>query len=122
MSTQLYSNPRSSAFICGFLLLLLTGGAARAHVKGGRQALLKGGWKEAEAAFKSAPAAEKGPALLGLGELYLTTGRYPEALQQAAQAAAIPAVKSQALCLAGEVQRETGKTAEAVRSFQSALA
>jgi cellulose synthase operon protein C len=115
MSTQ-------SAFICGFLLLVLPAGAARAGVAEGREALLKGEWRPAEAAFKSAPAAEKGPALLGLGEVYLTTGRYPEALLQAAGAASIPAVKSRGFCLAGEVHRETGKSAEAIKAFQSALA
>jgi len=96
--------------------------AARADVKTGREALRKGEWTGAEAEFKKAPAAEKGPALLGLGELYLLTGRYPEALQQATQAAALPATKGAALRLAGEIHRETGRMADAVKQFQAALA
>jgi tetratricopeptide (TPR) repeat protein len=95
---------------------------AAANVAAGKQALQKGDWAEAEKQFKAAPAVEKGPSLLGLGEVYLLTGKYAEALQHATQAAAVPAVKGRALCLAGEVHRETGKTAEAVKSFNAALA
>jgi len=103
------------------VLLLLLVAPARADLKAGRQAMLKGDWAAAETELRGALAKEKGPALLGLGELYLTTGKYPEALQQAAQAQLVPATKGAGLVLAGEVQREVGKTAEAITSFQGAL-
>src|SRR4051812_12133375 len=66
------------------VLLLSAGvcGSVRADVKAGQQALQKGAWVEAEAEFKSSLTVEKGPALLGLAQVYLTTGRYDEALQQ----------------------------------------
>ncbi|HEU4751853.1 MAG TPA: tetratricopeptide repeat protein, partial [Armatimonadota bacterium] len=102
--------------------LLLLAGAAHADVAAGRAALQKGQWSDAESAFKSAPATEKGPALLGLGELYLTTGRYKEAVEQATQAGALAATKTRGLCLAGEALRETGKSAEAIKMFRAALA
>ncbi|MGV3724742.1 MAG: hypothetical protein ACO1SX_27915, partial [Actinomycetota bacterium] len=79
---------------CGLAAAL--GSAAQADVAAGRQALLKGEWTEAEAEFKSGLAAEKGPALLGLAELYHLTGRYPEGLEQATQASLAPAAKSRA--------------------------
>ncbi|MGV3720205.1 MAG: tetratricopeptide repeat protein, partial [Actinomycetota bacterium] len=66
-------------------------------------------------------AAEKGPALLGLAELYHLSGRYPEGLEQATQASLGPAAKSRALCIAGEIYRETGKTADAIKMFQASL-
>lgn len=106
--------------LAGVLALLLAG-PAQADVAAGRQALLKGNWTEAEAEFKSGLAAEKGPAHLGLAELYLTTGRYPEAVEQATEASLVPATKVRALCLAGEIYREMGKTADALKMFQAAL-
>src|SRR5438128_1791210 len=99
----------------GCLLALSIIAPARADVTAGRQALLHGDWPAAETEFKAALPKEKGPALLGLGELYLTTGRYPEALQQAVQAQQLPASRGAALVLAGEINRETGKSAEALR-------
>lgn len=108
------------ALTCG--LTLGIGIAAHADVATGRQALLKGQWSEAETEFKSGLSQEKGPALLGLGELYLLTGRHSQALEQATQASLIPAAKSRALCLAGEIDREIGKSADAVKMFQAALA
>lgn len=105
---------------CG--LTLGIGIAAQADVAAGKQALQKGQWSEAESEFKSGLSVEKGPALLGLGELYLLTGRHSQALEQATQASLIPAVKSRALCLAGEVDREIGKNADAIKMFQAALA
>lgn len=106
-----------------FVLLLCAAacGSARADVKAGQQALLKGAWSEAESEFKSSLSVEKGPALLGLAELYLTTGRYDEALRQATEASLTPEGKGKALCLAGEIFRETGKSADAIRNFQDAL-
>ncbi|MCC2669496.1 MAG: repeat-containing protein [Armatimonadetes bacterium] len=108
------------AAAAGGLTLALTSGA-QADVAAGRQALQQGQWTEAETEFKSGLAAEKGPATLGLGELYLTTGRYAEALEQATQASLIPTVKGPALCLAGEIYRETGKSADALKMFQAAI-
>jgi predicted Zn-dependent protease len=110
----------SGAFVSGLVLFLCA--PVRADLKAAQEALLSGRYSEAEAAFKAAPAAEKGPALLGLAETYATTGRYADALAQATQAAAIPATKARALCLTGEIDRETGKPAEAIRAFQAALA
>jgi cellulose synthase operon protein C len=104
---------------CALPILLLC--PASADVKSGREALLHGDWAAAETRLKAAPPAEKGPAQLALGELYLTTGRYPEALQQAALGQQVPASRAAALVLAGEIQRETGKTTEAILSFQNAL-
>lgn len=111
-------------FLLGGTLLggvLLAPGAARADVKAGHAALLKGAWSEAETEFKGGVTVEKGPALLGLGELYLTTGRYAEALDQATQASLIGPFRSRALCLAGEVDRATGKYREAQEMFRAAL-
>jgi tetratricopeptide (TPR) repeat protein len=108
------------------LLAVLVGGLAvpeaSADLAAGRAAIQKGAWTEAEAELKKAPPAEKGPALLALSELYLTTGRHAEALQQATAASAIPATKGTGLRLSGEVFLETGRTAEAIKAFQSALA
>src|SRR5579862_3145599 len=106
---------------CVALLVTLVG-PVRADVAAGRAALLKGDWTVAEQAFKSAPAAEKGEAQLGLGELYLTTGRYADAITEATAASHVLALKSRGLCLLGEIQRETGKSAEAIRSFAAAEA
>lgn len=103
------------------LLVCLLAASARADVKAGQQALLKGSWAEAETEFKSGLAAEKGPAHLGLGELYLTTGRYADAVAQATEASLIPATKVRALCLAGEVYREMGRSADAQKMFEAAL-
>jgi tetratricopeptide (TPR) repeat protein len=114
-----HSRPLTS--ICGLLLLLMCV-SVQADANAGRQALQKGQWTEAETEFKSAIAAEPGPAHLGLAELYFTTGRYPEALKEATEASLVPAANSPALCLAGEVHRETGKSAEAIKMFQAALA
>jgi len=118
-SRAILNHLRQSALMCGFLLLC---GVAHADVKSGQEALRKGQWKEAETEFKSGMPLEKGPAHLGLGELYLTTGRYPEALQEATAASLIPAAKDRALCLGGEIHRETGKSADAIKMFQAALA
>jgi tetratricopeptide (TPR) repeat protein len=103
-------------------LLSWSAGAARADVAAGRAAIQKGAWADAEAELKKAPPPEKGAAALALGELYLLTGRYPEALQQAVMAGTTPALKGSAQRLAGEVYRETGKTAEANKAFQTAIA
>jgi len=108
------------ALTCG--LTLGVGVAAHADVAAGKEALQKGQWTEAETEFKSGLMLEKGPALLGLGELYLITGRTSQALDQATQASLIPAVKSRALCLAGEIDRELGKSADAIKMLQAALA
>lgn len=108
------------ALTCG--LTLGIGIAAQADVAAGKEALQAGKWSEAETEFKSGLAVEKGPALLGLGELYLLTGRPTQALEQATQASLIPATKSRALCLAGEIDREIGKSADAIKMFQAALA
>ena len=101
---------------------LLAPAAAHADVKAGQAAFLKGQYPEAETEYKSGLAVEKGPALLALGELYLTTGRYAEALEQATQASLLAPQRGRALCLAGEIQRSTGKYKEALEMFQAALA
>ncbi|MFN3652854.1 MAG: tetratricopeptide repeat protein [Armatimonadota bacterium] len=92
-----------------------------AGVADGRKALHSGDYAAAEKALKAAPAAEKAPAALALAELYRLTGRYPEALQAAAQAAAVKATQAAALTLTGEVLHETGKSAEAIGRFREAL-
>src|SRR5688500_10930199 len=54
-----------------------------------REHLSKSRYTAAEAAFRSVRAGkERGPALLGLSEVLLTTGRYDEALRVSDQAAA----------------------------------
>lgn len=118
-ATRLLSHLRVSALLGGLLFLPV---CAIADVKAGQDALLHGRWTEAETEFKSALAVEKGPALVGLAQVYHATGRYPEALAQATAASLVPAVKGRALCLAGEVFRDTGRTTEAVKMFQAALA
>jgi len=102
-------------------LLALGAGAGRADVPGGQDALARGDWGAAESAFQAGLATQKGPAHLGLAEVYLATGRYDEALKQTTEASLAAGAKDRALCLAGEVHRETGKTAEAQRLFQAAL-
>lgn len=103
-----------------FVVALLCG-PVRADVKAGQQALLKGQWAEAEKEFKSGLATEKGPAHVGLAEVCLLTGRYPEAVKQTTEASLVPATKGRALCLAGEVYREMGRRADALKMFQGAL-
>jgi tetratricopeptide (TPR) repeat protein len=110
-----------SRWFASCLLCLLVAIPAAADVKAGEAALVRGEWAEAESQFKRGLLTQKGPAHLGLAELYLTTGRYEDALTQTTEASLIPAVKNRALGLAGEVYREMGRTADALRVLQAAV-
>lgn len=112
---------RNGTVVIAAALVCLVGGAARADVKTGQAALQKGQWEDAEKEFKASLELEKGPAYLGLAEVYQVTGRYPEAIQAATEASLVPATKARALCLAGEVFRETGKADDALKMFRAAM-
>ncbi len=87
---------------------------AREHLKRSR-------YGAAEAAFRRIRGgAERGPALLGLSEVLLTTGRYEEALRAADQAAAAgKAHAPEAAVLAGEALRRQGKMKDAERRLRA---
>lgn len=111
-----------SLVTAALVAVALAGQAAAAGLAEGRRALAAGEWAQAEAALKSAPPSERPGASLVMAELYILTGRYPEAMAAAQAAAAAPAQRGRALCLLGEARVEAGRMAEGVAAFRAALA
>jgi tetratricopeptide (TPR) repeat protein len=110
---------------CSLLLLGAALGLAPrpawADLKSGQAALQAGDWERAAIELKAVPAAEKPTAATVLAELYLLTGRYPEAIAAARAASQNAARKSEGLRLLGQAYFETGKRSEAKQSFSAAL-